>query len=156
MMGSRIDRFAVWFASWALLMCATGHAETLRMATASVPENWGNPYGSTSNTRLPLQSAVFDPLTRVSAEGVLMPWLVEKWERTGPTTLVLALYTHGGARMRATLEGILGLDPFAAGWQVTKTGVVMEDTDIPGNESAWLDGCPIGAPSDTIDAQGAE
>jgi len=81
---------------------------------------------------------------------------VARFELASPTTLVLALFTHGGARMRAVLEGILGLDPFAAGWRVTKTGVVMEDTDTPGNESAWLDGCPIGAPSDTIDAQGAE
>ncbi len=88
---NRIDRIVVWFVCWAVTLALPVRAETFRLATASVPESWGNPYGSTSNTRLPLQSAVFDPLTRVNAAGVLMPWLVEKWQRANPTTWQLSL-----------------------------------------------------------------
>ena len=88
---TKLIRFACR-ALWALMWAsASASAATLTMASASVPETWGNPFASTSNTRLPLQSGVFDSLTRVSAEGVLEPWLAESWQRTATTTWRLKL-----------------------------------------------------------------
>jgi peptide/nickel transport system substrate-binding protein len=82
--------------AWLFLLWASAPAlaATLTMATASVPETWGNPFASTSNTRLPLQSGVFDPLTRVSAEGALEPWLTERWERSAANVWTLKLRPH--------------------------------------------------------------
>lgn len=56
------------------------------MAGASTPETWGNPFASTSITRLPLQSAVIDPLVRVTNDGALEPWLALSWNQTTPTS----------------------------------------------------------------------
>jgi peptide/nickel transport system substrate-binding protein len=69
----------------------TAAATTLSMAGASTPENWGNPFASTSITRLPLQSAVLDPLVRVTSAGVLEPWLAESWSQATPTTWRITL-----------------------------------------------------------------
>jgi peptide/nickel transport system substrate-binding protein len=86
----RKDTAVLKFACWAIaaVVCAASpvSAASLRLTTASIPETWGNPFASTSNTRYPLQSAVFDPLTRINAQGALEPWLAERWEQTKPTT----------------------------------------------------------------------
>ncbi len=66
-------------------------AETLTIAGGSFPEPWGNPFSSTSITRLPVWSALFDPLTFVTADGTLEPWLAENWARDGATGWRFAL-----------------------------------------------------------------
>ncbi|MBM3514919.1 MAG: ABC transporter substrate-binding protein [Alphaproteobacteria bacterium] len=69
----------------AALAAASVRAEVkISMAAATFAEAWGNPFASTSVTRLPLQSAVFDPLTLVTADGNLLPWLAIGWGQTAP------------------------------------------------------------------------
>ena len=43
-----------------------------------------------------------------------------------PGALELTVRAHGGARLRDTFRGVLGLDPFAAGWGITKTAIHAE------------------------------
>lgn len=71
----------------------------------------------------------------------------------------LEVDARGGARLRALFQHLLGVDPFEAGWRVTKRSIVMEHTSPQlrrGNEPPHADGCPIGPASATITAQGAE
>lgn len=76
----------------AALTAAVAQAEVkINMAAATFAEAWGNPFASTTVTRLPLQSAVFDPLTLVTAEGELLPWLAERWDQAAPTTWRVSL-----------------------------------------------------------------
>ena len=70
---------------------ATDDRNLLKVAASSFPENWGNPFSSVSITRLPVQFAVFDPLTRVGAGGVLKPWLAQSWAQSGPLTWQITL-----------------------------------------------------------------
>ena len=81
----------------AIGFCFAGMAQAadarniLKVAASSFPESWGNPFSSVSITRLPIQFAVFDPLTRVGAGGVLKPWLAQSWAQTGPLTWQITL-----------------------------------------------------------------
>lgn len=76
----------------AVLAATGGRAEThIGMAAATFAESWGNPFASTSITRLPLQSAVFDPLTLVTADGGLTPWLATAWAQIAPTRWRISL-----------------------------------------------------------------
>lgn len=76
----------------ALLLSAPATAQVrVGMAAATFPESWGNPFASTSVTRLPLQAAIFDPLTFVSSDGKLNPWLAETWVETAPGVLRITL-----------------------------------------------------------------
>lgn len=45
--------------------------------------------------------------------------------------LDLTLRAHGGARLRDTFRAVLGLDPFAEGWSVTKTEALFADPSAP-------------------------
>ncbi|MCB2106550.1 MAG: hypothetical protein KDE14_02560 [Rhodobacteraceae bacterium] len=78
-----------------ILLAAAGaktSAETnLAVGMAAFPENWANPYGSTSITRLPLLSAAFDPLTLVTVDGELLPWLATSWTQAEPTVWRITL-----------------------------------------------------------------
>lgn len=75
-------------------LAAPAHAAMrIGMAAATFPEMWGIPFASTSVTRLPLQSAIFDPLTVVSSDGELLPWLAESWQQTAPNMWRLTLRT---------------------------------------------------------------
>lgn len=65
--------------------------QRIGLAAATFAEAWGNPFASTSVTRLPLQSAVFDPLTLVTADGELLPWLAVAWRQTAPTLWRISL-----------------------------------------------------------------
>ncbi len=102
----RKGRSAYQFALWAVSFLLTGSVEasSLRITTASIPDAWGNPFASTSNTRYPLQSAVFDPLTHINADGVLEPWLATAWTRTGPTEWRLTLRANVRFSNGATLD----------------------------------------------------
>jgi len=118
----RIYLAAFGFAGWAFsaAIAAPIANSGLTMATASIPENWGNPFASTSNTRLPLQSAVFDPLTHVNVEGALEPWLAERWERVNSTTWRFALrdsvtFSSGAALDSAAVIAALDYLNSAAG-----------------------------------------
>ncbi len=59
--------------------------DRLGLAAGYFPEQWGNPFSSTSITRQPLWSALFDPLTLVTADGELLPWLATSWTRESQT-----------------------------------------------------------------------
>lgn len=65
--------------------------EHLSVAGGYFPEQWGNPFSSTSITRQPIWSAIFDPLTFVTTDGDLLPWLATGWERKSPTAWHVSL-----------------------------------------------------------------
>ncbi|MEQ9444760.1 MAG: ABC transporter substrate-binding protein, partial [Rhodospirillaceae bacterium] len=65
---------------------------TLRYGSgAGLAANWTHPYSSTSIGFLPIWSALYDPLTFVSADGDLIPWLATAWQQTSPTTWTFTL-----------------------------------------------------------------
>lgn len=68
-------------------------AAHLSIAGGYFPQQWGNPFSSTSITRQPLWSAIFDPLTLVTTDGDLLPWLATGWEQTSETTWRITLRT---------------------------------------------------------------
>ena len=58
--------------------------EPLGVAAGTFPDQWGNPFSSTSITRQTLWSAIFDPLTLVTSDGELLPWLAHGWTQKSP------------------------------------------------------------------------
>ncbi|MEQ8733952.1 MAG: ABC transporter substrate-binding protein [Rhodospirillaceae bacterium] len=65
---------------------------TLRYGSgAALTANWTHPYSSTSIAFLPIWSGLYDPLTFVSADGTLEPWLATAWQQTSPTTWTFTL-----------------------------------------------------------------
>ena len=65
---------------------------TLRYGSGTaLTSNWTHPYSSTSIGFLPIWSALYDPLTFVSADGALEPWLATAWQQTTPTTWTFTL-----------------------------------------------------------------
>ena len=60
-------------------------SERIGVAAGSFPDQLGNPFSSTSITRQTLWSAVFDPLTLVTSDGELLPWLAQDWNQKSPT-----------------------------------------------------------------------
>jgi peptide/nickel transport system substrate-binding protein len=122
--------FACW--AWAATLGAGGEAGSLKIAAGSMPESWGNPFSSTSITRLPLQSAVFDPLTFVDSSGALRPWLAENWERTGPTGWTIRLragvtFSNGAA---LTSAGVVAAFDYLLSEQGKREAVARELADI--------------------------
>jgi peptide/nickel transport system substrate-binding protein len=63
----------------------------LGIAAGYVPEQWGNPFSSTSITGKPLWSALFDPLALVTADGELVPWLAVEWQQAAPNEWLITL-----------------------------------------------------------------
>ena len=64
---------------------------TVKVAVGSLESFNGNPFSSSSIGPLVIWSAIFDPLTLVTAEGELIPWLAESWEQTSPLTWTVKL-----------------------------------------------------------------
>ena len=70
-----------------VLTCVVGmpaRADRLGIAAGYFPQQWGNPFSTTSITGKPLWSALFDPLTLVTADGELLPWLAVNWQQVAP------------------------------------------------------------------------
>ena len=62
-------------------LAATAHAEkVLRIGVVSLPQDLGNPYGSYSTPSVVPAHAVFDALTVIDEDGVVQPWIAERWE----------------------------------------------------------------------------
>ena len=70
---------------------AQNQTDDLTIAGGFFPERWGDPFSSTSISRQPLWSAIFDPLTLVTTDGILMPWLATAWVQTRPTVWRITL-----------------------------------------------------------------
>jgi peptide/nickel transport system substrate-binding protein len=66
-------------------------ADRLSIAVGYFPEQWGNPFSSTSITRKPLWSALFDPLALLTSDGVLLPWLAVEWQQIAPNQWEITL-----------------------------------------------------------------
>lgn len=72
---------------FAVLSCPTARAEkVLRFGTVSLAQDLGNPYGTITIPTLIPHLAVFDTLTVINREGVLEPWIAEKWQAVDPLT----------------------------------------------------------------------
>ena len=64
--------------------------QVLRVALAAYPPSKGNTH-SDAIDYLPFWSALFDPLTMVSSDGDLMPWLAESWQQEDEQTWIFKL-----------------------------------------------------------------
>ena len=65
-------------------------AQTLTVGVAALPPGKGNPHGALIDY-LDTWSALFDPLTQVTEQGALEPWLATSWEQTAPTEWEITL-----------------------------------------------------------------
>ena len=77
-------RKTAFFNSLLVLTCVLAKpvwADRLGVAVGYFPQQWGNPFSSTSITAKPLWSALFDPLALVTAEGDLVAWLAVEWQQ---------------------------------------------------------------------------
>ncbi len=66
-------------------------AATLRVATTALPGSLGNPYRTTGIPNIYAWSAIFEGLTRIDAQGQLLPWLATSWKQIDPVTWHIAL-----------------------------------------------------------------
>ena len=69
---------------------AIAEHEPLSVGLAALPPGKGNPHGELIDY-LGTWSALFDPLTLISNDGTLMPWLAVSWEQIDPLTWDFAL-----------------------------------------------------------------
>jgi peptide/nickel transport system substrate-binding protein len=102
------------------------------MAAATFVEAWGNPFASTSITRLPLQSAVFDPLTLVTADGAIEPWLATSWTQIAPSSWRITLrpgvvFSNGEAFDAAAVVAVFDA---LAGPEGRREAVAREFADV--------------------------
>jgi peptide/nickel transport system substrate-binding protein len=65
--------------------------KTLRIATTVMPQSGGNPYRFTGIPNIFTWSSLFDGLTRIDAQGRVMPWLATSWRNIDPLTWRLTL-----------------------------------------------------------------
>ena len=54
--------------------------KVLRLGVVSLPGDLGNPYGSYTIPTVAAGLAVFDSLTVLDIDGVVQPWIAERWE----------------------------------------------------------------------------
>jgi peptide/nickel transport system substrate-binding protein len=83
-----IRRFALGAAALVLAFAAAmpARAETIaRVAISQLPPALGNPHRATNAPITFTLSAMFDPLTLLTADGRVVPWLAERWEALSPT-----------------------------------------------------------------------
>lgn len=64
--------------------------QTLRVALTGFPPSKGNPHTEHIDY-LQVWAALFDPLTMITDDGELIPWLATAWERESPTSWVFTL-----------------------------------------------------------------
>ncbi len=70
----------------ALLLAGSAVAtEPIRVAVSGMPTSRGDPFGRTWLPPLLTHAAIFDPLTMVTSEGEVIPWLATDWERLSDT-----------------------------------------------------------------------
>lgn len=70
-----------------LFLSPAAQAEkTLRFGAVSLSQDLGNPYGSITIPTLVPHLAIFDTLTVIDENGVVQPWIAERWEAIDPLT----------------------------------------------------------------------
>jgi len=69
----------------------TSLAETLRVAYAARPPGLGNPFASMVSGGLHPSTGIFDALTEIDGNGLLLPSLALSWERKSPINWVFKL-----------------------------------------------------------------
>ncbi len=58
----------------------------IRLATNQLPASKGNPFNSVGSPGIYTLAAIYDPVTFVSTDGEIKPWLATSWENTSETT----------------------------------------------------------------------
>ena len=74
------------FVFMSLMLCSAAQASTLRLASASLPPGFGNPYGSIAQSASHTRTTILDALTRLSPDGMLQPALALSWQPTDART----------------------------------------------------------------------
>ncbi|MBL8629463.1 MAG: ABC transporter substrate-binding protein [Rhodospirillaceae bacterium] len=82
---TRIWRAIAAGLGFALSLASTAHAESRLTVAVEVLPRSNNPFSSTSIVDLGYWSAFYDPLTLVTTDGELLPWLAVSWRQTSPT-----------------------------------------------------------------------
>ncbi len=59
---------------------------TIRFAGTVLPPQMGNPYATSATPTITTTSAMYDGLTRISADGALTPWLATRWSAVDTKT----------------------------------------------------------------------
>lgn len=72
------------------LLASASKADTVRVGLTGFPPAKGNPHGALIDY-LGTWSAILDPLTLVTDDGALLPWLATDWQQDGPTAWVITL-----------------------------------------------------------------
>jgi peptide/nickel transport system substrate-binding protein len=73
------------------LLATPAVAETIRVATPTLPASLVNPFRTIAPPSIYVYGALFDALTRFDHEGRLKPWLATAWERESPTSWLFDL-----------------------------------------------------------------
>ncbi len=68
----------------------TSASQTLKVALTGFPPTKGNPH-SEHIDYLQVWAAMFDPLTMITDDGDVIPWLATSWEQESPTAWVFSL-----------------------------------------------------------------
>jgi peptide/nickel transport system substrate-binding protein len=95
-----------------LLGSASASADTLRIASSSLPPGLGNPYGSIAQSASHTRSTILDGLTRLSPDGQLQPALALSWQGLDNRTWRFSLrpqvtFSNGEAFNAATVKAVI-------------------------------------------------
>lgn len=77
--------FALIFAATSVQAQSVSTKETIRVSAASFPQMRGNPFSFVLVPGIWIYGAIFDSITRISADGTLQPALATSWRRLSPT-----------------------------------------------------------------------
>jgi len=76
----------IWLLLFSLVSEIKADDRTLRIAANGLPPEKGNPFSNTQTPSIYITGGIFDGLTRLQANGKLIPWLATSWRNIDPLT----------------------------------------------------------------------
>jgi peptide/nickel transport system substrate-binding protein len=104
----------------------------IRFGVNALPAAKGNPFNSVGSPGIYTLAAIYDPITFVSSDGTVAPWLATEWERTSDTTWNFTLRDDvmfsNGEMLDA--EGLASVINFLVTDEVAATSAVARDVRV--------------------------
>lgn len=104
----------------------------IQLGVNALPASKGNPFNSVGSPGIYTLAAIYDPITFVSADGSVEPWLATEWENTSDTTWTFTLrddvtFSNGEA---LDAEGVAAVINFLVTDEAAGTSAVARDVGV--------------------------
>lgn len=112
---------------------AAGQSDAvIQLGVNALPASKGNPFNSVGSPGIYTLAAIYDPITFVSADGTVEPWLATEWENTTDTTWTFTLrddvtFSNGEAFDAAGLADVIN---FLVTDEAAGTSAVARDVGV--------------------------